>query len=150
MRTLNWLSNSLFLTAFLLRGCKNMVQYFTVHQTMLHSKWNIIPCSPMKVDRRLWRTYRLLQTQRVSQARNQQETGSKQILPLRLFFHPEDGGDMFLQNVGLAFTALHYIISQKIEVFVTIVWERQIQQLMLFTLNVFRFWDPHTCRRCDM
>jgi hypothetical protein len=40
---------------------------------------------------------------RVSQPRNQYEAGSKM---LGLFFDPEDGGDIFLQNVGLF--ALHY------------------------------------------
>jgi hypothetical protein len=38
---------------------------------------------------------------------------------LDLFFDPEDGGDMFLQNVaGLQWTTGHYI--PKIELFVTI------------------------------
>jgi hypothetical protein len=36
---------------------------------------------------------------------------------LGLFFDPEDGGDMFLQNV-LTFNGLHGVIFQKIELFI--------------------------------
>jgi hypothetical protein len=53
--------------------------------------WDITPCSQWKVKGRFGGTYRLhLQDQRISRARNQ----------LDLFFNPEDGGDMFLLNVG--------------------------------------------------
>jgi hypothetical protein len=38
---------------------------------------------------------------------------------LSLFFDPEDGGDMFLQKVALAFNRLHGLIYQKIELFIT-------------------------------
>jgi hypothetical protein len=41
--------------------------------------WNIIPCDPLKVNRRFGRTYGLhIQGQRLNQARNQREAGSKQ------------------------------------------------------------------------
>jgi hypothetical protein len=62
--------------------------------------WDITPCSPLKVNRRFGGTCRLhLQGRIISQARNQQESRSARYL-LRLFFDPEDGGDMFLRNVG--------------------------------------------------
>jgi hypothetical protein len=38
---------------------------------------------------------------------------------LGLFFDPEDGGDMFPQNVYLTFNGLHGIVSQKRELFIT-------------------------------
>jgi hypothetical protein len=67
--------------------------------------WNITPFSPMKVNRYFGGTYRLnLQGRKV---RNQHEEGSSQklhaIIFFGLLFSPEDGGDMFLQNVGLLF-----------------------------------------------
>jgi hypothetical protein len=41
--------------------------------------WNITPCSPLKVNRKLGGTCRLhLQGRKTSQARNQREAGSKQ------------------------------------------------------------------------
>jgi hypothetical protein len=39
---------------------------------------------------------------------------------LGLFFDPEDGGDMFLRNVGLTFNGLHGVIYQKTVLFITI------------------------------
>jgi hypothetical protein len=60
--------------------------------------WDVLPCSPVKVNQCFGGIYCLhLQGLRVSQPRNQYETGSKM---LYLFFDPEDGGDIFLQNVG--------------------------------------------------
>jgi hypothetical protein len=38
---------------------------------------------------------------------------------LDLLLDPEDGGDMFLRYVVLAYTGLHSNISQKIEFFIT-------------------------------
>jgi hypothetical protein len=41
--------------------------------------WNIMPCSPLKINGRFGETCRLhIQDQRISQARNQNEAGSKQ------------------------------------------------------------------------
>jgi hypothetical protein len=40
--------------------------------------WKITPCSPLQVNRRFGRTYRLhLQVRRISQARNKHEAGGK-------------------------------------------------------------------------
>jgi hypothetical protein len=56
------------------------------------------------MSRRFGEKYRLhLKDRRISQARNQSEIGTKQLLVL---FDPEDEGDMFLRNVGLLSTAL--------------------------------------------
>jgi hypothetical protein len=46
--------------------------------------WDITPCSRLIINRRFGRTYRL----------------RLQGFFLSLFFGPEDGGDMFLRNVG--------------------------------------------------
>jgi hypothetical protein len=65
--------------------------------------WDITPCSPVHVNRRFGETYRLhIQGRRISRARNQRK--SRRFfhagILLRLFFDPEDGGDIFLRNVG--------------------------------------------------
>jgi hypothetical protein len=58
--------------------------------------WDITLFNSLKVHWRFRGTCCLhLQCQKISQARNQHEGGSKQ----SLFFDPEDGGDMFLWNV---------------------------------------------------
>jgi hypothetical protein len=75
--------------------------------------WDTMPCSLLKVNWRFGRTCHLHpQGQRISQARNQHEAGSKQSL-LR-FFDPEDGGNMFLQNAGwlsMDYMALYWYYS---------------------------------------
>jgi hypothetical protein len=62
--------------------------------------WDITPCSPLKFNRRFGIKYRLhLQCRRMSRARNQR--GSRWPgFTLGLFFYTEDGGDVFLRNVG--------------------------------------------------
>jgi hypothetical protein len=55
--------------------------------------WDIRPCSLLKANQSFGGTcHSHLQGQTISQARNQQEAGNKQT--------SEDGGDMFLRNVG--------------------------------------------------
>jgi hypothetical protein len=59
----------------------------------------IMSCSLVKVNQHFGGTCNLhFQSQRVSQGRKQQERGRK--LWLGLLFDPEDGSDMFLQNVS--------------------------------------------------
>jgi hypothetical protein len=63
--------------------------------------WDVTPCSLLRCNRRFGETYRLyLQGRR----KFQQEPASKQVASILLlaeiFFDPEDGGDMFLRNVG--------------------------------------------------
>jgi hypothetical protein len=67
-----------------------------------------MPCSPLKVNWRFGGTYRLhIQGQRISRARNC-------LSPAEFFlglFYPEDGGNIFLRNVGL------HVISHKTKLF---------------------------------
>jgi hypothetical protein len=60
--------------------------------------WDIMPRSPLKVNRRFGGTYRLHLQRRISRVRNQLE--NKWQAEVCLFFDPEDGGNMFLRNVG--------------------------------------------------
>jgi hypothetical protein len=64
--------------------------------------WDITRCSPLSLNRRFGGTYRLhLQRRRNKFIKNQQ--ASKQVASRfcwTYFFDPEDGGDMFLRNVG--------------------------------------------------
>jgi hypothetical protein len=75
--------------------------------------WDITSCSPIKVNRRFGGTYRLhLQGRRITKQKTSVKAGGKQSPPRKdchllsswfpawLFFYPEDGGDMFLRNVG--------------------------------------------------
>jgi hypothetical protein len=57
--------------------------------------WDMTPCSPLSVNRLFGGTYRLyLQGRRNKFSK---KSTSKQMAS---FFDPEDGGDMFLRNVG--------------------------------------------------
>jgi hypothetical protein len=84
--------------------------------------WDITTCSAVKVNG-ISEEY-IAFIFRASQARNQHEAGSKDIIFLLCFacyllhagfllgllFYPEDRGDMFFQNVGLLqWTAWRYI-----------------------------------------
>jgi hypothetical protein len=61
--------------------------------------WDIKLCSLLKVNRRFGGTYRLhLQGRRISSV--VLSTSFDAGFLLGLFFDPEDGGDMFLRNVG--------------------------------------------------
>jgi hypothetical protein len=62
--------------------------------------WHIKPCNPLKVNRRFGGICHHLQGWRVNQERKQHEAGIKS----GLLLYPEDGGDMFLQNVELLST----------------------------------------------
>jgi hypothetical protein len=58
--------------------------------------WDMTPCSPLSFSRRFGGTYRLhLQVRRNKFSTNQQASRWQ-----AYFFDPEDGGDMFLRNVG--------------------------------------------------
>jgi hypothetical protein len=59
--------------------------------------WGITPCSALKVNRRLGGTCHLhLRGRRIRSASYRLHAG----FFLGLLFDPEDGGDMFLRNVG--------------------------------------------------
>jgi hypothetical protein len=68
--------------------------------------WDITPCSPLKVNRRFEGDKFLRNVCYLLHAG----------LLLGLFFDPEDGGYMFLRNVG-CFNGLHGVISEKIVFF---------------------------------
>jgi hypothetical protein len=60
---------------------------------------DIAPCSPLKVILRFGGTYRLhLQGRIISQQETSVKSSACRLAGL--FFDPEDGGDMFLRNVG--------------------------------------------------
>jgi hypothetical protein len=67
--------------------------------------WDITPCSPLSIHRRFGGTYRFHLQGRKNKFSN--KPAWKQVassfhagLLLNLFFDPEDGGNMFLRNVG--------------------------------------------------
>jgi hypothetical protein len=61
--------------------------------------WDITPCSSLKSNRRVRGTYRLHNQGRISRERYQRGTCFHAGILLGLF-HPADGSDMFLRNVG--------------------------------------------------
>jgi hypothetical protein len=75
--------------------------------------WDMTPCSPLSVNRRFGRTYR----SHLQGRRNKfnKKPASKQVASYLLvscwtyFFDPEDGGDMFLRNVGWQRTTRRHI-----------------------------------------
>jgi hypothetical protein len=74
--------------------------------------WDITPCSPLKVNWRFGRVFRLhLQDRRKIQARNQHKAGNKRA---------EYGHGIFLQKSRLTFIGQHGDISQKAELFITV------------------------------
>jgi hypothetical protein len=94
---------------------------------VLFSRWIRIiielfpPCNPFGVNWRFGGTCRLhIQGQRISQARNQHEESRKQVKIshagsyLSLFFHPEDGSDMFSEtSVDFQYTTRRYILEDR-------------------------------------
>jgi hypothetical protein len=71
--------------------------------------WDITPCSPLSVDRRFGETSPPSSASNIKRTRNQGEGRwqAEFCLPPAFmlassanFFDPEDGGDMFLRNVG--------------------------------------------------
>jgi hypothetical protein len=63
--------------------------------------WDITPCSLSKVSCRFGGTCRLhLQDRSISQAIKKHQEGSNGGFLNSLFFDPEDGGDMYIQNFG--------------------------------------------------
>jgi hypothetical protein len=113
--------------------------------------WDITPCSTMKLNCRFAGTCRLhLQDRKTSQSRKQHEPGWHWFLQ-SLLFYLEDGGDMFLWNVGwfwVYYTAL-YTRIQKLSykyMFVIfyhiLIWVVSIPSLYL---DVPRFRSRHVC-----
>jgi hypothetical protein len=79
------------------------------HSLKSYIFWDITPCSPLKINRRFGRIYRLHFQCRMNHVKNQHEAGSKQSSVsfflhagslFGLLFDPKDGGDMYLRNVG--------------------------------------------------
>jgi hypothetical protein len=82
--------------------------------------WDIMPCSPLKVNRSFGGTWRLhLRGRIINQARNQRKTGSKQTFLAWLIFRPRRWRRHFPPERALTFNGLCGVISQKIEMFIT-------------------------------
>jgi hypothetical protein len=83
--------------ALLIEIVLNYVGFEVLSVGVMKSSWDITPCSPLEVGRRLGRTRRI----------HLQGHAEHWLLPASCWFHlglpfdPEDGGDTFLQNVGL-------------------------------------------------
>jgi hypothetical protein len=76
--------------------------------------WEIMLCSPLKVNRSFGGTYRLhLQGSRISRSRNQHEC-MWQCLPLLLILRPWTWRRRVPPKRRLTFNGLHSVISQKI------------------------------------
>jgi hypothetical protein len=83
--------------------------------------WTIMPRSLLKINGRFGGTCRLrLKSRRISLTTNQHKSSSKQSSTCYLFhgdsllgsfFDTEDGGEIFLRNVGLFFTKWRRYIS---------------------------------------
>jgi hypothetical protein len=87
--------------------------------------WNVTPCSPVVLYRRLGGTYCLHLQGLIN------ETMQEAVCCLLgLFFVPENGGSKFLQNAGKFFTGLHGVTSQTIVLF--IVNHREILKSNIF------------------
>jgi hypothetical protein len=96
--------------------------------------WDVTPCIPLKINWSFGGTWYLhLQDRRISQARNQREAGNKQSSDL-LFFNPEDGGYLFLRNVGWLSTDYTALYPRRWNPSLPPLWKPQI---ILFK---FRYW----------
>jgi hypothetical protein len=75
---------------------------------------DITPCSLLTISRPFGGTCGLhLKCRRISRARNQGESRWQAVSCLDLFFHSEDGGDMFLRNVGSLSTDYTAVYSRR-------------------------------------
>jgi hypothetical protein len=94
------------------------------HEITIHSKrnifWDIMPCSPLRVNRRFEETYHLhLQCQRINRARNHPENmWQVELCLFPLFFHPEQKGNMFLRNV-VWLSADYTVLYPRRQLFIT-------------------------------
>jgi hypothetical protein len=99
-------------------------------------------CSPLRVNRCFGGTCRLhFHGRRVSQARNQHETGTKQSrlfagFFLDLLFNTEDGGNMFLWNVGWLSPDYRALYLRRQNSSLQPLREHQILQIRTRLLNV--------------
>jgi hypothetical protein len=80
--------------------------------------WDITSCGPLKVNQHCGIKSPPSSGSKNKPGRVLLSTCFHPGFLLGLFFDPEDGGDMFLPNVG-CFNGLHGVISQKIVLFIT-------------------------------
>jgi hypothetical protein len=64
--------------------------------------WDVTPCSPLSVNRRFGGTYRLHLQDRKNKL--SKHSAFKLVSCWTYFFDPEDGGDIFLRNIGWHWT----------------------------------------------
>jgi hypothetical protein len=67
--------------------------------------WDITPCHPLKANRCFGGTHHLLKMEAICSSETSTDFHRLAIcfyagILLRLFFDPEDGGDIFLRNIG--------------------------------------------------